>query len=209
MLSFMLIFFNDPFYPITILQPNFASSFFSVFFVVDFVIALVFSWVFFVDRIHYENGEKKTELSFKKRLLVGFLVYGIVLALYILYAFDNIENMPILPTHDFYREPKFLALEIIVMLLIVGIFLYIFCRYVQACSSSEDKLWRNQLFLFFSVFFLFLTAMLFFIEGFRIYTYEGNRILVLYSLMNFYVFYLQYMYRVPKEELERPFGNQI
>ena len=89
-LSCMLVFFNDPFYPITILKPNPASSFFSVFFMVDFVLVLLFSWIIFVDRIHYEDGEKKTNLSLWKRALYIVVTYFLVLALYLLYAFDNL-----------------------------------------------------------------------------------------------------------------------
>ena len=86
----MLVLFNDPFYPITILQPNPVSSFFSVFFVVDFTIILIFSWIIFLDRIHFEDGQKSTHLSLKKRLLYAVLTYIIVLVLYLLYAFDNL-----------------------------------------------------------------------------------------------------------------------
>ena len=39
-LSVLLVMFNDPLYPVTILYPNKASSYFSVFFVVNFIIFL-------------------------------------------------------------------------------------------------------------------------------------------------------------------------
>jgi hypothetical protein len=57
-LSVLLVFFNDPLYPITILEPNKASSYFSVFFVINFVIFLIFLWIIFLDRIYYEDGQK-------------------------------------------------------------------------------------------------------------------------------------------------------
>lgn len=57
-MSILLVFFNDPFYPITVLNPNKASSYFSVFFVINFVIFLIFFWIMFLDRIYYEDGQK-------------------------------------------------------------------------------------------------------------------------------------------------------
>ena len=50
--------FNDPFYPITVLLPNRASSYFSVFFLVNFIVFLLFLWQFFLDRTFYEDGKK-------------------------------------------------------------------------------------------------------------------------------------------------------
>ena len=82
--------FNDPFYQITILNPNPVSAFFSVFFMVDFVLALFFIWIIFLDRIHYEDGQKKTNLSFWKRAIYIIVTYFLVLALYLLYALDNL-----------------------------------------------------------------------------------------------------------------------
>ena len=89
------------------------------------------------------------------------------------------------------------------ILIVIAGFLYIFLRYVQSCSSTDEKLWRNQLFLFFSVFFLFVTVVLFIIGGLQINDYSESRILILYSEMNFYIYYLQYMFRVTPEEVER------
>ena len=86
----MLVFFNDPFYPLTVLKPNPVSSFFSVFFMIDFVLALFFVWMIFLDRIHYEDGSKNMNLSFWKRAIYIAITYFLVLALYLLYALDNL-----------------------------------------------------------------------------------------------------------------------
>lgn len=64
-------------------------------------------------------------------------------------------------------------------------------------------LWRNQLFLFFSVFFIAITIALFFLNGFEINSLVGNRMLLLYTAMNMYTFYMQYMYSITSEETER------
>ena len=55
-LAILLMFFNDPFYALTIQIPNPVSSYFSVFFVVNFIIFLVFFWIILFDRIYYEDG---------------------------------------------------------------------------------------------------------------------------------------------------------
>lgn len=57
-LSVLCVLFNDPFYPITVLQPNKVSSYFSVFFVINFVVFLIALWIIFLDRILFEDGQK-------------------------------------------------------------------------------------------------------------------------------------------------------
>lgn len=59
-LSVLLVFFNDPFYPVTVLQPNRASSYFSVFFIINFTLFLIFTWIVFLDRVYYEDGQKQS-----------------------------------------------------------------------------------------------------------------------------------------------------
>ena len=44
-LSCLCTLFNDPFYPITVLQPNNTSNFFSVLFVINMAIALLYFWL--------------------------------------------------------------------------------------------------------------------------------------------------------------------
>ena len=89
-LSVLLILFNDPFYPITILKPNPVSSYFSVFFVINFVILLLFLWIVFLDRIYFEDGEKETKIIDWKRYIYIFVTYLLTLILYVEYAIDSI-----------------------------------------------------------------------------------------------------------------------
>lgn len=72
--------------------------------------------------------------------------------------------------------------------------------YVRIFLKMNEMLWRNQLFLLFSIFFIVLTVAFFFVEGFEINSLTGSRILLLYTLMNMYTFYLQYMYSITSEE---------
>jgi hypothetical protein len=82
-------------------------------------------------------------------------------------------------------------------MIIIG-FCYIFISYIRLCVRGDEMLWRNQLFLFFSVFFIVITIVLFFVNGFEINTLAGNRILLLYTSMNMYTFYMQYMYSLSR-----------
>ena len=207
-LSVLLIMFNDPFYPITIMAPNPVSSYFSVFFVVNFMIFVLFFWIIFLDRIHLEDGEKQTKVFEWKRIMFAFVTYILSLVLYVEYALDHLDNLPIVPTHDLLTT-RFIVLEIILLILVVCGFIYIAFRYIKICMSIEEKLWRNEMFMFFSLFFLFTTLVIFVINGFRIHSYHGNRILLLYTEMNMYTFYMQYMYSVTGEEVERIDRGQL
>ena len=89
------------------------------------------------------------------------------------------------------------------------LFAYIIFSYIRLCTKLDTLLWRNQLFLFFSVFFIVMTLSLFFVNGFSINSFAGNRVLLLCTSMNMYTFYLQYMYSLPKEERDRVQRGQI
>ena len=122
--------------------------------------------------------------------------------LYTELALDHIEGLPIVATEEIYTN-KFIALEVLVLIVIVAGFLYILIQYIRICIKVSDKLWRNQLFMFFSIFFLIITLVMFFVNGFHIFDMAGNRILFLFTAMNMYTFYMQYMYSITAEERDR------
>lgn len=133
-LSILLIMFNDPFYPITIMAPNPVSSYFSVFFVVNFMIFLLFFWIIFLDRIHLEDGEKQTKVFEWKRIMYAFVTYILSLVLYVEYALDHLEDLPIVPAQDL-LSTKFIVLEITLLILVVFGFIYITYKYIKICMS--------------------------------------------------------------------------
>lgn len=198
-LSVLLVMFNDPLYPVTVLYPNKASSYFSVFFVINFVIFLLFLWIVFLDRIFYEDGQKQTQLLNWKRIGYILVTYFLALILYTEIAFDHIEGLPIVATEDMFTN-KFVALEILVLFMVMLGFIYILVQYVRVCMAVDEKMWRNQLFMFFSLFFLFITLVMFFVNGFSINDMSGNRILLLFTIMNMYTLYMQYMYSITNQE---------
>ena len=107
--------------------------------------------------------------------------------------------MPIVPAADLFTT-RFIGLEIVVFILVMAGFIYIIINYIRICTQVDSKLWRNQLFMFFSIFFIFISIVMFFVNGYHIFSYEGNRILLLYTQANLYAFYMQYMYSITKEE---------
>jgi hypothetical protein len=75
-------------------------------------------------------------------------------------------------------------------------FIYIAIQYCRNMPKLFDKIWRNQIFLIFSCFYIILLMIIFVINGFGVYEYIGDRILILFTIMNMYTIYLQYMYSV-------------
>lgn len=93
------------------------------------------------------------------------MTYVLVLVLYTLIAFDHIEGLPIVPTQDL-ASSQFIVIELIALFFVLVGFAYIVVSYIRLCIKVDQMLWRNQLFLFFSVFFIAITIALFFLNGF-------------------------------------------
>lgn len=121
---------------------------------------------------------------------------------------DHIEGLPIVRAEEL-TSNKYIGLEIVSLLTLVIGFAYIIFTYIRLCIKADELLWRNQLFLFFSIFFIVMTIALFFVNGFEINSFAGNRILLLLTMMNMYVFYMQYMYSISKEERERVLRGHV
>ena len=129
-LSALLVLFNDPLYPVTVLYPNKASSYFSVFFVINFIVFLLFTWIIFLDRINFEDGQKETNLIEWKR--VGYIVvtYSLILALYTLISFDYISGLPIVPAQDLMGRNFVVLKAFSIVFFLFGI-IYIVVNYVR------------------------------------------------------------------------------
>mgnify|MGYP001057630229 CR=1 FL=1 len=56
------------------------------------------------------------------------------------------------------------------------------------------------MFLMFSSIYILVIVVMLIIEGFSVYEYTGNRILILFGFMNMYTIYLQYMYSINNQE---------
>ena len=58
------------------------------------------------------------------------------------------------------------------------------------------------MFLAFSFLYIIVMIVMLVINGFSVYEYAGNRILILFSFMNMYTIYLQYMYSINSKEAQ-------
>ena len=59
------------------------------------------------------------------------------------------------------------------------------------------------MFLIFSFIFFLVISIMLVANGFSVYEYTGNRILILFGFMNMYTVYLQYMYSINKAEVQK------
>ncbi len=66
-----------------------------------------------------------------------------------------------------------------------------------------NKIWRNQIFLMFSFLFIVIIFVMLIIDGFSVYEYTGNRILILFGFMNMYTIFLQYMFSINTKEASK------
>jgi hypothetical protein len=72
-----------------------------------------------------------------------------------------------------------------------------------------EKIWRNQIYLIFSCFFMILLIIMFFVNGLGVYEYVGDQILIMFTLLNMYTIYMQYMYTITKVEVEKLEGAYV
>jgi phosphatidylglycerophosphate synthase len=110
---------------------------------------------------------------------------------------QQLNDTPIL-TNSFNRSFT-IARVIIIVTLILSV-LYIGYRYGQICASDEAKLWRSYIFMVFSI--IFIIAMFIIVASNSLvpYGYQGSAIFLVYAFVNLYIYYIQYMFTITKEE---------
>lgn len=115
-----------------------------------------------------------------------------------IYTMYQIQDTPLVP-NSFLN--KFKAAQFIIILTILIGFIYIVYRYLKVCMSGETKLWRNNIFMVFSCMFILALFIIIATNSLILFNYKGSSILLVYGLINIYVYYLQYMYSITGEEL--------
>lgn len=110
-------------------------------------------------------------------------------------ALLRFNDQPMLFDDDI-KSGGIIAFEIISFLIFAGGLTYIAVQYVRSAMEFFNKIWRNQMFLVFSFIFFLVISIMLVINGFSVYEYAGNRILILFGFMNMYTVYLQYMYSI-------------
>jgi hypothetical protein len=104
---------------------------------------------------------------------------------------------------DDIKSGGIVAFELISFLIFAGGLVYIATQYIRSAMNFFSKIWRNQMFLLFSFIFFIVIIVMLVIDGFSVYEYTGNRILILFGFMNMYTIYMQYMYSINGAEADR------
>lgn len=176
-------------------------------FVLVFVVYLVFMWMVFFDRILYEEGQKGTQQITKFKIIYCTVLLILLMTLYMLYASYRLNDHPLIPSQSL-TDTRIILLDIITSVFFAAAILYIGTQYVRICCDKSDRLWRSELMMSYSV--LFIVAMMVFVftdNALGSYHYEGANFIFLYGLMNFYVWYLQFMYSPAGEDGEEKMIN--
>ena len=171
-----------------------------MFFIVNLITFLLLLWLVFADRIYFEDGQQETvQLTWKKVAYVA-LVWIILIICLMAYTMQQVEGSPIVP-HDFQR--RYTGARVIIALVVLVGMVYIVVRFVKSCMAPEGRTWRSTLFMCFSSAFILAVFIILVSNALVPYNYSGSTILVVYSLINVYIYYLQYMYTITRDELER------
>jgi len=131
----------------------------------------------------------KKKIAYIVALYISLFVLQFQLALF------RMEDAPIIP--GFYRKKRLLVTFEVISFIIFAIGLaYICVQFIRSVMNFFDKIWRNQMFLAFSFLYIIVMIVMLVANGFSVYDYVGNRILILFTFMNMYTIYLQYMYSI-------------
>ena len=138
----------------------------------------------------------------KKKIAYFVVFYICLFVLEFQVALLRFSDKPMLFDKDI-KSGGIVAFEIISFLVFAGGLTYIAVQYIRSSMNFFSKIWRNQMFLVFSFIFFLVIIIMLIINGFSVYEYTGNRILILFGFMNMYTVYLQYMYSINGAEVKR------
>ena len=163
--------------------------------IVNFLTFLIAFWMIFIDRILYESGEDYENVINRKKIAYFVVFYVSLFVLEFQVALVRFGDAPMIIGNDI-KTGGIVAFEIIAFLIFAGGLVYIGVQYVRSAMNFFNKIWRNQMFLLFSFIFIVVIVVMLIIDGFSVYEYTGNRIMILFGFMNIYTVYLQYMYSI-------------
>jgi hypothetical protein len=96
--------------------------------------------------------------------------------------------------YESHRGEAFIAFYVIEFILVSLILVYICIQYIIFCRDYDKLIWRYKVFGVFSLYFILVYALIMFTGSFQIRSFEGNRVLLTVSMMNLYIYYMQYMW---------------
>lgn len=187
-LSVMLIMFNDPFYALTLLNPNMAGAFFSVLWIVNFLVTLFIFWIVALKRIVEDNANKITKSFNIKLMIFGTFSWLFLLLTYVGFSYEYQQH----PGTEFYEEfsTVYEVFKIMGLILFSIFLLYLFYNYFLICRVYKTRIWRHRLFSTFSLYFIFCIAIFMFTGTPHVYSSYGERVLLFICIMNMYVYYM-------------------
>ncbi len=155
-------------------------------------------WLVFADRICFEEGEIETAQLTKKKIAYAALVWALLLACLMVFTMQQIDHAPIVP--DSFAAKYRAAQVIIGVVFFLGVG-YVGFRFVRSCMS-EGRSWRSTLYMVLASVFIFAVFIIVVTNSLILYSYSGPAILVIYTLVNVYLYYLQYMYTLTTQQLQ-------
>ena len=162
---------------------------------------LLLLWLVFADRIFFEDGEIETLQLTKKKIAYVALVWILLIICLMVFTMQQINNAPLVP--DKFAS-RYKAAQVIIGLVVFAGIAYIAYRFVRSCCMlGESRTWRSYLYMVFSGVFIFAVFIIIVSNSLILYNYSAPVILIIFTLINIYVYYLQYMYTITREELDK------
>lgn len=192
-LSFLLFFFNDPLYCITI---NFSQKWMAVastLSVVVFSSFLLFFWFIMLRRVHTENIKVDTDTINKKTI-------AILLSIFVLLSVIGISESLIFRFDPSFHMNYELPIIHLVFMIAVIVLSAAFVIYTVYNGYYIKKKWnslipRHKFFCFFSLYFAIVFIVIIATGHFHAYEENGIRIILLFGLLNLYIIMLQIFWR--------------
>eukprot|EP01017_Pseudomicrothorax_dubius_P034233 TRINITY_DN4669_c0_g1_i4.p1 TRINITY_DN4669_c0_g1~~TRINITY_DN4669_c0_g1_i4.p1 ORF type:complete len:464 (+),score=84.96 TRINITY_DN4669_c0_g1_i4:141-1532(+) len=191
-LSIALVLFNDPFFAVTLLYPSFLSALFSTVFVTSFYCLLLLFWLCQFERICTENDKKGTKTMKPWKVVLILVVWFTLVISYTILSYTYQQD----PATNYESEDEgtyqiFKVFSILLVMIVVGVLVN---YYVNFCRVWNTRIGRHKNFFFFSTYFIFCTFLFIFTGSLTVYNNDGNRVLIVISVTNMYIFFLQYFY---------------
>lgn len=159
---------------------------------------LMLLWLVFADRICFEDGEIETVQLTKKKIGYVALLWVLLMICLMVFTMQQIEHAPVVPSSF---ASRYRAAQVIIGLVVLVGIAYVAYRFLRSCMG--ERTWRSYVFMVFSSVFILAVFIVVVSNSLILYNYSAPAILIVYTLINIYLYYLQYMYTITPEELQK------
>lgn len=199
-LSFLIPFFNNPFYAINIFSPSVFMAILSTYFTVSLISILLLFWIIMVQRIWKEKIRVKTKLINPLNLILWFVGFVFLMVTStigaVVFRFD--------PAFHVDREypTSYQVFEVFVLIyMLVLLILLFFCIY-KMCGQWKKIIWRHKIFFIMSIYFFLAVFILSVTGAYQSYDSDGIKVLMMIFIVNFYIILLQIFWRFTKDGIK-------